>query len=198
MKTNLMTRAAFVILSSFLISCASTDSASEGQIAGEETTMPIADVSIMPDQEAAPAGATSEAVQQGQAAGDFPGDLPPAQVPPGAEQVAVDEKLPDLKPVHPVSSWTAKSSASASEPKDRSYDRPEKKLSKKAALKAKKSAALAKKSKKSKGLAKKLSKAECKKFAKAPKKHKKQIAQCKIEKKKTAAKAKKSAKIARR
>lgn len=194
-KSNLV----LVLSCLFLISCASTQSAENAGAEGEPQ-IPIADLSITPDQEAAP-GATSEALAEGQASGDLPSELPPAQVPPGVEQVVVDEKPPELTPVAPASSWTAKSAAASkpSYPSSTYYGAEPKKSAKNiskraAALKAKKAAAAAKKNKK---VAKKLSKAECKKFAKNPKKHKKQIAQCKIEKKKTASKAKKSRKIAR-
>jgi hypothetical protein len=191
---------------SFLISCAtmsSNESASDqGQIPAPDGGV-AADTSavVPPTGEVGPPAADKSAT----AGMDFPSEAMPNQVTSGVEQVAISPPPPELKPVRPASSWTAQSSSIEQAPVMPQPDRWEKKAKpSKASLKAakasknKKSLAQAKKSKKNKVIAKKLTKAQCKKLAKNSKKHKKEIAMCKLEQKKAAAKLKKSGKVARR
>lgn len=201
MNTKMM----MTVLCGFLISCASVSS---NESAPAE--VPAIDPSVSSEQPQPVSPENSVAASDATIGMSPVSDTASTDtVPAGVEQVNVNPPAPDLKPVHPAASWT--SSAPNLEP---AHFTSEKKVSKKVvaektkaksakALKAEKAAkakklALAKKGKKgSKAVSKKLTKAECKKFAKNAKKHKKELAMCKAEQKKATAKNKKSGKVAR-
>jgi hypothetical protein len=118
----------------------------------------------------------------------------PALNPPPS--VTAEEKAPALKPVYPATDWSPPTKRSTAPVSSKKLAASKLAASKLAASKLSASKHTASKhtaskhGKKIKASAKKPTKAECKKFAKEAKKHKKELAICKAERKKALLKAK--------